>query len=1213
MSDPQHAPLPDLPVSLGEEDQASLLSGSAESTDDTPTIISRNQPRPPAPEEPFGPLRGRHLAHFELIEPIGVGGMAAVLRARDTQLDRFVALKILPPEMAADAENVRRFHQEARSAAKLDHENIARVFFCGEDQRLHFIAFEFVEGENLRTILERRGRLPVHEALRYLIQVAAGLAHASRRGVVHRDIKPSNIIITPNERAKLVDMGLARTLEPHDSNDLTQSGVTLGTFDYISPEQALEPREADVRSDIYSLGCTFYHMLTGQPPVPEGTAAKKLHHHQHIQPTDPRLLVPDLPDEVAIILSRMMAKNPRDRYQSPEQLVHHLLLAARKLNVSADVPEGVLTLEAALPAPPAGRPLLLATLAACAVVLLIFLLGRSTPSPAPPPLLPRPPAPPTKDKANPGPAEVARQGNEAPAPPPKKGTSPPPSERASEKVITTAEELTEWLHNDKRENLILRVSGVLDLSPIVDPSRQEQGGYFQNRASVAIVPARRGQTAVIRLRYDGKASRYDDPAARGVRAALSFDNVQKVRIEGIRFQIDGNTSGVPMAAVWLSGGQSHVIQDCEFVQARPVLNEERKRMASLFAEARIAPQDGRQEPATPTLSVEGCCFLGFPHEPRSRGLDGDLWSFSGVEAGGHDAVRCRGPLQVSVKNSAFGPHRSMFRIERLDSQPGMPRLDVDHCSFRAGQLSSVYSLSEDASPVIAMSHSLVSADGVTLGSEDDSDPVLVRQVGARSKLDYKGEDNRYYNMSELTSQERELRSQDLRESPWQEPLAFKALDAGLEGKALSKAFQVRAGMPELRLGTGKNITLAGVEQVAGVSYLEKLPPLDKPKEVPPRTRTLIVNPAVARVQEGVSPVYPTLSVAIDRARSGDLILIKHTGELKLEPISLNKASLSDLTIAAARGSRPVLTLGNVEDPDACLFRIHGGKLRLEHLELRLQPGNPAFKSQCVFSLMGSGQCLLNDCVLTLEPGDLEVPLAVAVLPDPGGQVKVDMPESRSSEQGPRLELNNCLVRGSGDLLWARATRPAELILKNTQAVLTGSVLTVKGGKDETTPASGRLLLQLDYVTTYLGGHLLKMKAAGGLKYLEPVECKANNCLFLAAPESDYAMIHLEGPSAAEKNLPDKVQWAAGRNAYGGFSYPLAQVSADTEMRMPRGLNPDQWKTFSGEADSRSNAKLSASLGDIRFTWVMPAQLTPEASLRDYGAQHIDKLPLPAKR
>ena len=280
--------------------------------------------------------------------------------------------------MAADPENVRRFHQEARAAAKLDHENIARVFFCGEDQGLHFIAFEFVEGENLRTLLERRGRLPVAEAVHYILQIAAGLAHAAARGVVHRDIKPSNIIITPNGRAKLVDMGLARSLEPQDDAALTQSGVTLGTFDYISPEQALEPREADVRSDIYSLGCTFYHMLTGQPPVPEGTAAKKLHHHQHVAPVDPRQLNPDIPDEVAAVLARMMAKDPKDRYQRPEHLVQHLIQLAQSLG-GVNVPEGGIFVDAPLPSPPAKRPLLPATIAFVALGIIVLAVALFPP------------------------------------------------------------------------------------------------------------------------------------------------------------------------------------------------------------------------------------------------------------------------------------------------------------------------------------------------------------------------------------------------------------------------------------------------------------------------------------------------------------------------------------------------------------------------------------------------------------------------------------------------------------------------------------------------------------------------------------------------------------------------------------------------------------------------------------------------------------------
>src|SRR5206468_4828929 len=160
---------------------------------DIPTVITTKKAgsRPgaqPNPDDaqPLDDVRGRRLGHFELIEPIGTGGMATVLRARDVQLGRPVALKILPPEAAADAENVTRFESEARAAALLDHENIARVYYYGEDQGLHFIAFEFVEGQNLRALLERRGPLQPAEAVHYMLQVATGLAHAAARGAGHR-------------------------------------------------------------------------------------------------------------------------------------------------------------------------------------------------------------------------------------------------------------------------------------------------------------------------------------------------------------------------------------------------------------------------------------------------------------------------------------------------------------------------------------------------------------------------------------------------------------------------------------------------------------------------------------------------------------------------------------------------------------------------------------------------------------------------------------------------------------------------------------------------------------------------------------------------------------------------------------------------------------------------------------------------------------------
>src|SRR6478672_2007103 len=194
---PPARPAAELPLRLVNDD-GQVVFDEGPATDEAPTIISKTTPLRPGEPTLFwasdpDSLRGRRLAHFELLGPIGVGGMAAVLQARDTQLDRLVALKILPPEMAADPDNVQRFHQEARAAAKLDHENIARVFYCGEDQNLFFIAFEYVEGENLRTLLEKRGRLTVPEAVRYVLQIATGLEHANARGVVHRDIKPSNI------------------------------------------------------------------------------------------------------------------------------------------------------------------------------------------------------------------------------------------------------------------------------------------------------------------------------------------------------------------------------------------------------------------------------------------------------------------------------------------------------------------------------------------------------------------------------------------------------------------------------------------------------------------------------------------------------------------------------------------------------------------------------------------------------------------------------------------------------------------------------------------------------------------------------------------------------------------------------------------------------------------------------------------------------------
>ena len=214
------------------------------------------------------------------------------------------------------------------------------MYFVGEDCGLHFIVFEFVDGVNVRVLVERKGPLPLAEAVSYTLQSADALAHSDARAVIHRDIKPSNLLITPEGRVKLIDMGLARLrLVDPEVADLTASGVTLGTFDYISPEQARDPRNADIRSDIYSLGCTFFFMLTGQPPFPQGTVLQKLLQHQGDQPPDIREFRPDLPDEVYRILQKMMAKDPRHRYAGPVELVGDLSCVGGANRVAADEPD----------------------------------------------------------------------------------------------------------------------------------------------------------------------------------------------------------------------------------------------------------------------------------------------------------------------------------------------------------------------------------------------------------------------------------------------------------------------------------------------------------------------------------------------------------------------------------------------------------------------------------------------------------------------------------------------------------------------------------------------------------------------------------------------------------------------------------------------------------------------------------------------------------
>jgi len=313
------------------DDDATVISSPADPVNSwSGSVVPRDGlARAPASTADIGRmLAGSNLGPYRLERFIGGGGMGAVFRAIDTTLDRVVAVKVLAGRQSDDEELLKRFRNEAQSAARLDHENIGRVHAVGSDDGWHYIVLEYIEGTNIRDLVRQQGPFDVARTVDVAAQIADALEHAAERDVVHRDIKPSNVVITPAGRARIVDMGLARLHQVADDRDLTVSGMTLGTFDYISPEQARDPRAADVRSDLYSLGCTMFFMLAGRPPFAEGTTVQKLLQHQQDRPPALDQIRPDVPRRLAAIVERLMAKDPDDRYQRPAVLAADLAAVA---------------------------------------------------------------------------------------------------------------------------------------------------------------------------------------------------------------------------------------------------------------------------------------------------------------------------------------------------------------------------------------------------------------------------------------------------------------------------------------------------------------------------------------------------------------------------------------------------------------------------------------------------------------------------------------------------------------------------------------------------------------------------------------------------------------------------------------------------------------------------------------------------------------------
>jgi serine/threonine protein kinase len=273
-----------------------------------------------------GKWRRFTIGKYKVLERLGAGGMGSVYLCEHKLMRRRVAVKVLPTAKADDPSSLERFYREARAVAALDHPNIVRAYDIDQDDKLHFLVMEYVDGSSLQDIIKKAGPMDVTRAAHYMRQSALGLQHAHESaGLVHRDIKPGNILVDRTGTVKILDMGLARFF--HDEEDVLTKKYdenVLGTADYLAPEQALDSHGVDIRADIYSLGATFYYCLTGRTPFTDGTVAQKLIWHQTRQPKAIKQTRPEVPDELAALVERMMAKDPAQRPQAPLEVAEAL-------------------------------------------------------------------------------------------------------------------------------------------------------------------------------------------------------------------------------------------------------------------------------------------------------------------------------------------------------------------------------------------------------------------------------------------------------------------------------------------------------------------------------------------------------------------------------------------------------------------------------------------------------------------------------------------------------------------------------------------------------------------------------------------------------------------------------------------------------------------------------------------------------------------------
>jgi serine/threonine-protein kinase len=1131
------------------------------------------------------PQPGQALGTFLLEEPIGAGGMGAVFLARDTALDRPVALKILPPEQTADLDVVQRFYQEAKAAARLDHENIARVYAIGSDRSFHFIAFEYIEGTTLRARVARDGPVPVAEAINYSLQIANALIHAAERGVVHRDIKPSNIIITPHGRAKLVDMGLARRFERGGDDGLTQSGMTLGTFDYISPEQARDPRDVDVRSDLYSLGCTMFHMLTGRPPFPDGTVLQKLLQHQEEPAPDARALNPAIPPELSAVLLKLMAKERERRYQSPEQLARDLLELAGSLGLRSISPEGLVWVSPK-EAPAWERHLIWAVPSVALGIIVLALVFWTQPGPGEPRERRRIETTQQEPRKSAGETRASRasvsRANSAPEP------APAPAESAKPPATTDPPKPRDILVHagDDLASLLASAPSGASITFVDDGPfdvRASVGGRVKGQARDLTLRAAPGARPVLRLPRSAAESESD--------ATILKFGPGRVLLEGLELVVDPTAREGDIVALAAIGTDLRV-RRCTFRRTGGAA-----RMATRLVAIQVTHPDSGGSPGerpSPIVLEESY-------------IDGAQVGIAGM-----------GPVDIHLRDCTFGGADPAIWTQPASGQASADAsIELRHVSLMAAD-GAVFRFEK--------TRAHVRIDDSVVASMTETDVTLV-SIEDPAFLDWYGRGNLYGKVTTFLQPERKdlvdnpiqffdqwvddgRSSRESADSASRGVLVWKASDpaALLARRDPSAAFALSFAerlTPDLGARRGPlGPIVAALETGLAMAGPPAPPPTPKPAE-PPKSETprsaapptnvassageaTATNPSkssagdansqsgagattnedmervgMADPQESKPPTNTSANTAVNKPAEGDRPASEtqpparssetlRTAKEFLEALQKPGSGTRKLTLAAdadielptcdfpGRGRwilqaekgatrprirfRPALGENRANASWPALFRVQAGALELNGIDVVLaQIDSPSAGRWSAFAVWSGAELSLTNCTVTMQG---EGPRS-AVITLGGAEVDLEAALAGIESSAASIRIADSIVRCGGDFVDAAAGRRLELVVTNTLLAVGHAMLHGHGVAKGQTPET--LKLTLRQVSARAMGGLVYLETAASEPELPVADVLARETIFATTNRTE-PLIRVGGQESVD-SLKDRVQWEGHAVAY----------------------------------------------------------------------------------